>query len=153
MTLDSTTLSPRTIRSLQELIQINLDSAQGLRTAAQTINEPHLAELFNDLAAQRQRHAEQLQRIVAIDEEPADRGSLLGGAHRWWLKLRGSLTSDNAYQVLAEAERGEDAIKGRYEAVLKELIESPIHQVLVEQYERVRSGHDRVVDLRDAYKS
>ena len=64
--------------------------------------------------------------------------------------MRGSIKDDNAHAVLSEAERGEDAIKARYEDVLKENPGNPVSDVLHRQYASVKAMHDRVRDMRDA---
>ncbi len=58
----------------------------------------------------------------------------------------------DAYVILCEAERGEDHIKHAYEDVLKETAGSPLNHVLPQQYSIVKSGHDKVRDLRDTFK-
>ena len=62
------------------------------------------------------------------------------------------VTNGDAYVVLIEAERGEDHIKEAYEDVLKATAGSAMNDVLQAQYARVKAGHDKVRDLRDAYK-
>lgn len=147
-----TQFSEKTTSHLQDLIRINIDSAEGFETSAETVSEPRLASLFRDMALLRTRFAAQLQDVVSLDEEPRDSGSVMGTAHRWWLQVRGAITSENAYAVLAEAERGEDAIKEAYEKALAEVVEPDIRRLLEDQYLDVKAGHDRVRDLRDAYK-
>lgn len=145
-------LSDQSLRALQNLIQINVDSAEGFRTAAKTVNDVRLASLFTDIGQVREQFAQELSALVPQDTRPAESGSLAGAAHRWWLQLRGSLTDENAYAVLAEAERGEDHIKHQYEQFLEHCVEPDVRSVLQQQYVQVKAGHDRVRDLRDAYK-
>ena len=52
----------------------------------------------------------------------------------------------------AEAERGEDEIKHRYEEALKAVPGSAVEDVVRSQYERVKAGHDTIRDLRDVHK-
>jgi uncharacterized protein (TIGR02284 family) len=53
--------------------------------------------------------------------------------------------------VLVEAERGEDQIKRAYEDALVRTAGSAMNDVLTRQYARVKSGHDRIRDLRDHF--
>lgn len=141
----------KTINGLQDLIEINIDSAKGFEQAASTINEPRLNSLFKDASAQRAAFAVELKRFVASSgEKPKNDGTAKGAVHRWWLNVRGSIKDDNAHAVLSEAERGEDAIKARYEDVLKNNPGNPVSDVLHRQYASVKAMHDRVRDLRDA---
>ncbi len=150
----TTTLEKETIEGLQDLIQINLDSQKGFQTAIEAVEDPQLEQLFTSLQQDRANFAGVLQDYVVLNgAEPEVSGSAKGALHRWWTSLRGKITSDNAYPVLAEAERGEDAIKAKYEEVLKTCAGNPLNDVLLEQYRVVKMGHDRVRDLRDAYKT
>lgn len=140
-----------TIKGLQNLIEINIDSAKGFEQAASTINEPRLNTLFRETGAQRAAFAVELKRFVASSgEKPEDDGSAKAALHRWWLNVRGSIKDDNAHSVLSEAERGEDAIKARYEEVLKDNPGTPVSDVLHRQYASVKAAHDRIRDMRDA---
>ncbi len=145
-------LSEQTLKTLQNLIGVNIDTAEGFRSAAETVNDPRLSGLFGDISMTRGQFARQLQQIVAVDEKPADSGTAMGTAQRWWLKIRGALTDDNAYAVLAEAERAEDRIKAMYEDAVRDCVEPEIRNLLQQQYVQVQADHDRVRDLRDAYK-
>jgi uncharacterized protein (TIGR02284 family) len=107
-----------------------------------------------ELAYQRGLHAERLRKIVALcGEKPVDTGSMMASAHRCWTDLKSAVTGGDAYAILAEAERGEDYIKGLYEDILKETAGEPTTKLLNEQYARVKQGHDQVRDMRDAAKA
>ena len=145
------TLGPSTIASLQALIRVNFDSQKEFNTAAESISDSAIAMLFRQIGQDRAANATELRREVAQNyEAPEDDGSVLGAAHRWWLSARGALSGGDDYAVLAEAERGEDAIKRKYEDILKETAGSAMNDVLMRQYARVKSQHDRIRDLRDA---
>ncbi|MCA9291323.1 MAG: PA2169 family four-helix-bundle protein [Phycisphaerales bacterium] len=152
----TTTMPPlrdETIEALQDLISINIDSCEGLRTASDTIDDASIAGTLRTLAAEREGFARDLQAHVRGNHtKPEEDGSVRGTLHRWWLSLRGTLQGGDAHAVLAEAERGEDAIKACYEKVLKDIPGSPLQKVLMTQYSRVKAGHDKVRDLRDSTK-
>lgn len=147
-------MSDKAASHVQGLIQLNIDSAKGFTAAAEEIDSADLATLFREYAGQRSANAEELKAAVAYNgQEPAQSGSVTGTVHRWWLELKGKITSGGIHAVLAEAERGEDSIKHTYEAALKECAGSPISGVLQKQYAGVQASHDNVRDLRDSYKS
>lgn len=147
-------LSKETIQGLQDLLQINVDSSKGLNTAAEKIESERVARLFRTLASERRQFADDLREFVTLnDKEPRDHGSVKGTLHRWWLNLHGTVRAGDEHTVLADAEAGEDAIKHKYEEVLKGTAGSPLQKVLTEQYKRVKAGHDTIRDLRDATKS
>ena len=149
-----TTLTDETVDALQDLVRVSIDSAKGLKTAADTIESPEIARFMRSLADQRQANAAELRRHVQMNNEEAeDSGSIKGSFHRWWLNARGALNGGDDYVVLIEAERGEDEIKERYEDALKSVPGSAMEPVLRKQYENVKASHDTIRDMRDAKKS
>ncbi len=152
MTLTTpTTLSDKTIEGLQDLIEINLDSGNGFETSADKIDNADIAAYFRRCGQRRQNFAGELQSYVrANGEEPKDSGTFSGTLHRWWTSLRGTVQSGDEHALLAEAERGEDAIKEKYEEVLKETAGSPLNSFLQQQWLSVKQDHDTIRDMRDA---
>ena len=148
-----TNLDDATIEGVQKLIRYNIDSADGFKEAAEDIETESIATLFRDLASERQQLATELQTYVQINgEEPVDSGSAMAAVHRTWLNVRSMINGGAAYPMLCEAEKGEDCIKAAYEDVLKGTAGSAVNDVLTQQYAKVKAGHDRVRDLRDAIK-
>ena len=154
MTLESKlNLEKETIRKLQDLIQSNIDSEQGLSEAAEKVDDNRIASTFRQVAQGRASHARELQSyVIANDQEPEDSGTASGAIHRGWTSMRSAINGGDAYVMLIEAERGEDRIKEAYEDTLKETAGSAVNDVLQRQYAQVKKGHDLIRDLRDAYK-
>lgn len=149
----TTTLKPETLEALQELIQINIDSRDGFLNAAEQVEQVHLRELFATLSVERESQATELQQFVQANaEQPRREGSVAATLHRGWMSIRASLESNDAHAALAEAERGEDQIKGRYEELIRETAGSAVNDVLVRHYSQVKTAHDRIRDLRDSWK-
>ncbi|MAO19145.1 MAG: histidine kinase [Phycisphaerae bacterium] len=145
------TLNNETISGIQNLIEINIDSSEGFRTAADKVENTDIANMFRQCANEREQNAAQLRSIIQVNgETPEDSGTIKGTVHRWWLGLRGTVQQGDEHAVLAEAERGEDAIKHRYEDTLKETAGSAVNDVLQSQYTNVKSRHDQIRDMRDA---
>ena len=146
-------LNEETINGVQKLIRYNIDSADGFQGAAKDIKTEAIATLFRDLAAERQELAAELQTYVEINgEESVDDGSVMAAMHRAWISTRALINGGAAHPILCEAEKGEDCIKAAYEDVLKDTAGSALNDVLTQQYAKVKAGHDRVRDLRDAMK-
>lgn len=146
-----TNLNEDTIKGIQNLISINIDSSKGFESAAEHIENEEIASYFRDCGRERQRFAHELQVAVAVnDEEAEDDGSFKGTAHRWWMNIRSTVTGGNEHTVLADAERGEDEIKACYEKTLKDTAGSPLNAVLQDQYAAVKKRHDQIRDMRDA---
>jgi len=146
-----TNLNKDTIKGIQNLIEINIDSSKGFDEAAEKIENPQIASMFRECGKERDRFAGELKTAAAINNvEPKDSGTLKGTAHRWWLNIRGTVTGGDEHTILADAERGEDSIKACYEKTLKETAGSPLNDVLQRQYAQVKARHDQIRDMRDA---
>lgn len=147
-------LSTETVSTLQELIQINIDSSDGFDFVADEMNHAMLSDAFRKIADERRQLADELSAIVSsTSEQPQRDGSYAASLHRCWTSCREMVSSNDLYALLAEAERGEDVIKQAYESALKETSTLPVNDVLHRQYDHVKTTHDRVRDLRDAVKS
>jgi uncharacterized protein (TIGR02284 family) len=145
-------LTQASIDALNELVQVNLDSRDGFKHAAGEIQEVHLANMFNQLADERDHQAQELKSLVSLNgEQPTESGSMAASMHRTWMDLRTAL-GGGVQAVLSEAERGEDYIKGKYEEALKQNAGTAVSDVLHRQYAAVKAAHDRVRDMRDAHK-
>lgn len=155
MTLETkASLDKETIETLQDLIQVNIDSAKGFNESGKMIKDVNLANLFSEMAKTRNELAEDLKSHVEYTgERPREEGTFLATLHRTWLDIRGKISGGDAVAILVEAEKGEDYIKAAYEDALKKAAGSAVNDVLTRQYAVVKSGHDRVRDLRDAYKA
>lgn len=144
-------LNEDTIKDIQSLISINIDSCKGFNAAAEHIENDRIASYFRECSIERDHLAQELQTAIAsTGEDPEDEGSLKGTAHRWWMNIRSTVTGGDEHSVLADAERGEDEIKQRYEKTLKETAGSPLNALLQNQYIKVKARHDEIRDMRDA---
>lgn len=147
----TTNMTTETLEGLQDLIEINIDSSKGFDTAAEAIENSSIADMFRQCAAERRRFGDELSQYIRLNGgKPETTGSVKGAAHRWWLNIRGKVQDGDEHAVLAEAERGEDAIKAEYEKVLKNTAGSPVNDVLQQQYASVKARHDRIRDMRDS---
>lgn len=147
------TLNDATIELLQQLIQANIDSRDGLRELTEKTDDEAVSSLFKELADERESQAMELADLVkANSETPEDDGSFKAAAHRVLIDLRAAL-GGGTEAMLSEAEKGEDRIKEMYEERLKEELATAVTDVLHRQYSAVKSAHDRVRDLRDGYKA
>ncbi|WP_442482482.1 PA2169 family four-helix-bundle protein [Aeoliella sp. SH292] len=147
-------LPEEVVTKVSQLAQVNRDSASGFQEAADAIEDKTLASEFRVWAVDRTRQADELDAIVEMNEgDPTDDRSWSAALHQTWLKFRAAISDGDAYTVLAEAERGEDVIKEKYEDVLKDVAGSAVTEVIQHQYSHVKGVHDRVRDLRDARKS
>jgi len=142
------------IATLNSLIATTLDSADGYATAAKEAKSQSLGGLFRDRAAERRQIVSILQqRVRLLGGEAEDDGTALAAAHRMFLNLRTSLTSNDNKAVVEEVERGEDHIKEKFEDAMKDADISPdTLSVITDAYASVRNGHDQMRDIQRAFE-
>jgi uncharacterized protein (TIGR02284 family) len=134
------------ISVLNGLIKTTLDSMNGYEDAAKDAESTQYATMFADFA----RVATILQaQVRALGGEPETQSSLLGAAHRTFMDLKQAITGKDDKAIILEVERGEDHIKAKYEAAMKETDLAPIVSgAIAEGYASVRAGHDRMSALK-----
>lgn len=136
--------------TLNSLIATTLDSADGYRKAAEKADNERYRSMFNDFAAERETIVRDLQAEVrALGGNPEDDGTILAAAHRAFLSLRDAVTGRDDTAIVNEVERGEDHIKAKYDAVLRDgkltgSADAAVHRA----YASVKLGHDRMSQLK-----
>lgn len=149
-----TNLTKENVGHLNDLIQINLDSEAGFRETRDLLNNPDYQRLFDETAQERSRQASELKGLVRSEgEDPETDRSLLGKAHQWWINVRDKVSDHSDYDVLAEAERGEDKILELYRETVKETNTPDLNQFLERHLRQVKTRHDQVRNLRDTAKA
>lgn len=144
-------LNPVTIDGLQQLIRVNIDSANGFKHIAGQTDSGVLRSTFSRIARDRLRQAKELAAYVAINlENPVRNESYAAMLHRCWISCREFISPDDLHALVAEAARGEEMIKQAYEHVLRRTAGSTINDVLIPQYMNVKVQLSQVQDLRDA---
>ena len=154
MTTTTMKLPEKSIKWLQDLIQVNIDSRDGFKEAADNVKgkDGTLVSFFRELSNQRASQAGELQALVASHaEKPTKSGTLSAAAHRTWMDIRTAL-GGGEQAVLSEAERGEDHVKEKYKEALKDLGSCSCTEILRRQYTAIKASHDKVRDLRDRYQ-
>ena len=133
------------ISVLNSLIETTLDSVDGYRRSAEEASSSRFSSEFLARATERQQVVAQLQdEVHRLGGNPQDDGSVLAAAHRAFLTIRDHATGSDDKAVLAEVDRGESYLNGKWETALKDDALSPeTRSVITQGYQSVRSGHDR----------
>ncbi|MFC3563176.1 PA2169 family four-helix-bundle protein [Pedobacter jamesrossensis] len=146
----------KTVEVLNDLIEINNDRADGFEKASADIKEENidLKAVFDKLASESRTNVIELAGLVGENGEKPDSGNtILGTLHRAWIDIKAGFGGDDRHSILAECERGEDAIKKSYRDALQENeLEAGVREVLLSQQQGVNAGHDAIKALRDAQK-
>lgn len=141
------------IDSLNNLIQINNDRIQGYLTAAKETEEDDLKSLFSDLMHTSQECRRELtQEVTKLGGTPIEGTTVSGKVYRAWMDVKSALTSKNRKTILNSCEFGEDIAVKTYEAELdsNSLNESHYRDLVRNQHQKIKSGHDKIKQLRDA---
>ena len=130
---------------LNSLIETTIDSVDGYRHSATEATNAAFAEIFARRAREREQVVEKLRaRVLELGGKPEEEGGLLAAAHRRFLTLRDAVTGRDDKAVIAEVDRGESYLNGKWEAALAdEALEPGTLRLLRECYQSVRSGHDQ----------
>jgi uncharacterized protein (TIGR02284 family) len=147
-------MKPETIESLQELIHALNDSVNYHTEAANKISDDFVKQTFVAIAAERKDIAGSIGGFISLaDETPENEGTFLGSLRTIWTAFRAGLNSGDATVVLIEAERAEDVIVNKFKSVLPEIAGNPVNDMLNKYFETIKSGHDRVLALRNSFQN
>lgn len=141
----------RVVHTLNSLIETTLDSANGYKEAADNTETPEFRAMFAERSSRRLDLARQLQNEVrSFGGDPEDDQSLLGKAHNKFVDLKNALTGGpNDKAVIDEVERGEDVIKGKYEAAMREDdLPANVRELITSAYASIKADHDEVSRLK-----
>lgn len=138
------------VSTLNSLIKTTLDSVKGFEDAAENVDTTRFSSQFREFAQERRQVVTMLQAEVRrLGGNPEDDSSFLAAAHRTFMNLKDAVTGRDDKAVVEEVERGEDYIKEKYQAALRDTDVSPQVRQLIEQaYQSVRRGHDRASQLK-----
>ncbi|UYQ94992.1 PA2169 family four-helix-bundle protein [Chitinophaga horti] len=149
-------ITSKTIGTLNDLIELNNDRIAGFEKAMSDINQENvdLKELFQKFAADSRKFSQELTAIVATQGgEPETGNSASGTLHRVWIDVKAIFGGSDRKSILAEAERGEDAIKKAYQdALIDGELSGNALETVREQSTAITAGHDAIKALRDAHK-
>jgi len=131
---------------LNELLEKNYDAEKGYKFAAEKVKNPQLQSFFNERAKERYDFGHELKsEIRSFGEAPEKGSSLAADAHRTWMNLKTSFSSDKEEAVLEEAIRGEKAAVEEYNEVLKDTSLPPsTGNILMKQRDSISSALNKV---------
>lgn len=139
------------VKVLNSLIETTLDSANGYDEAAQNTESAQLKTLFAERSRRRMDLTRQLQQEVrSFGGEPETDQSLLGKAHNKFVDIKNAISGGSSEKsVIDEVERGEDFIKGKYEAAVRDdELPSSLRQVVTQAYASIRADHDEISRMK-----
>ena len=138
------------ISTLNTLIATTIDSINGYEDSAQNIDNERFREIFRQRANERQEVVENLRAEVRrLGGNPEDDGSFMGKTHQRFEDLKAAVTGRDEKAIINEVERGEDYLKGKFEAALNDGdLSGESRSVVQSCYQSVREGHDQMSSLK-----
>lgn len=148
-------MKPENVDSLQDLVRALNDSCQYLIEAADSIKDDEMvANTLRTISSERQKICDNIAGFITLtDEKPVEDGTFLGTLRTIWTAYRAGLNDGDTTVVLIEAERAEDLIVNKFKQVLSEVPGNPINDKLSQYFATIKHGHDRVLNLRNAYQN
>ncbi|HYG48702.1 MAG TPA: PA2169 family four-helix-bundle protein [Allosphingosinicella sp.] len=130
---------------LNSLIETTIDSVDGYRHSAGEATNEQFAQIFRQRAQEREQVVQKLrERVRELGGTPEEEGGLLAAAHRQFLSLRDAVTGRDDKAVIAEVDRGESYLNGKWETALAdEELSVDTQRLIRECYQSVRSGHEQ----------
>ena len=151
---DVQNMEPETISALQELVQSLNDSVEYHKEAADKIKDDFVQKTFLAIAGERKEMCDSIGGFLTLaDKETEESGTYLGSLRKIWTAFRAGLNSGDPTVVLIEAERAEDVIVNKFKEVLPKVAGNPINDLLLKYFETVKSGHDQVLAMRNAFQA
>jgi uncharacterized protein (TIGR02284 family) len=130
---------------LNHLIEMCRDEARTLRFAAEHVEDPGVHAIFEQLAADRGRFADDLlrhaQRLGGAD---AHDGTTRGALHQQWLAFKHALVGSSEKTMIAEAANVEHQTLVTFEQALADLLPPTARDLVEQQCAQVRQGHQRM---------
>ena len=138
------------ISTLNSLIATTIDSVTGYEDSAQNVDNERFREIFRQRANERQQVAEQLRgEVRRLGGDPEDSGTFLGMAHQRFEDLKAAITGRDEKAIINEVERGEDYLKGKWQAALDSgELQGQTREVISTCYQSIKSGHDQMSSLK-----
>ncbi|MBE7176944.1 MAG: PA2169 family four-helix-bundle protein [Mucilaginibacter polytrichastri] len=143
----------KTVNVLNDLIEINNDRVAGFEKAIADIKDENidLKAIFQDFATQSRTFGQELSALVGGYAGNLETGeSVASTLHRAWIDVKSLFGGNDRHGILAEAERGEDAIKKAYsDALAGGSLTGEALNTVQQQATDIKSAHDKIKALRD----
>jgi len=144
----------KSVEVLNDLIEINNDRIAGFELATKDLGEgdADLKAIFEKFSSDSRQNVQELTEAVNQTGGEAEVShSASGTIHRAWLDVKATFTGHDRKSVLAECERGEDAIKKAYKDALvpESGLSTENERVVARQQEGIIAAHDQIKFLRD----
>lgn len=134
---------------LNELLEKNYDAEAGYKEAKEQVKSTALKGFFDTQSQERYNFGHELKtEIKNLGEKPEKGTSLVGDAHRVWMNVKSTFSSNNDEAVLEEAIRGEKAALENYNEIINDNeVPQAIRNVISSHRDRIHSALNSVETL------
>tara|TARA_R100000935_G_scaffold27288_2_gene47439 strand:+ start:16751 stop:17197 length:447 start_codon:yes stop_codon:yes gene_type:complete len=106
---------------LNELLTKNYDAEAGYKKAAEIVENPKLKQFFETEAQVRYDFGHELKTEIRNTGGTPEKGtSVQGDAHRAWMSIKDTFTSNDEENILEEVKRGEKTAVNEYQEVISD---------------------------------
>ena len=136
---------------LNELLIKNYDAEKGYIKASEEVDNTTVKNFFENRAEERSSFAKELRsEILRHGEIPEDSGSFKGTAHRNWMSLKNTFSSNDEEVILNEALRGEKASLEEYNSIINNTdMPSGLSNMLMKQRNVIESSIESVKSFEE----
>jgi len=107
------------VPDLQEVLTRYVDSTRGYLQAAELMERADFSAAFTEIAARRGEDAKEMSGLIQQEgEHPEEGPSIEGALHRWWIRVRETVSDEELAAVISECVRGEEVLLGSIEKAL-----------------------------------
>lgn len=134
---------------LNELLEKNFDAEAGYKEAKEQVKSTALKGFFDTQSQERYNFGHELKaEIKNLGDKPEKGTSLAGDAHRAWMNVKSTFSSNNDEAVLEEAIRGEKAALENYNEIINDNeVPQSIRNVISSHRDRIHSALNSVETL------
>lgn len=152
----STISDEQTVQMLNELIQLNKDSAKGFKRAAaemKDVEDPERAQRLEALVEKRAQIVDDLQKAVAdLGRTPGREGSATDAIKRGWLNIKAAMTIEHGKTkkvILHDRLEQEVSVLEAYRSALDNDLPSDVHTLLEKQRSAIVEQRERLSSLKE----
>jgi uncharacterized protein (TIGR02284 family) len=106
---------------LNDLLTKNYDAEAGYKLAEDKLDSGRIKDFFTNQAQERYNFGHELkEEIRNFGESPEKGTSLKGDAHRTWMNIKSTFSTNNEEAILEEAIRGEKEALEEYNSIISD---------------------------------
>jgi len=141
----------RSDTAVQRVIEILIDSQDGLATAGERLQNPSLKRYFFAESLLRAQFIDELETALRLRGVSTfwEKGSAAATLHRTWARIKSRFIGGD-HTLLVTAEQGEDAVTEVYCKALETYLPTSIREILTAQGAHIELVHEFLRTERDA---